>query len=70
MRETGELELASTITLVLQANRLTNCVKNLKIKFQQRGVKPKSNIRFKDIKANNCGKCLILLVVVLFIGEK
>ena len=29
MRETGGLELASTITLALQANQLTTCASNL-----------------------------------------
>ena len=31
MRETGGLELASTITFVLQANRLTNCASHPKL---------------------------------------
>ena len=30
MRETGGLELASTVTLVLQANRLTKCASHIK----------------------------------------
>ena len=34
MRETGELELASTITLVLQAKRLTKYASHPKDKFE------------------------------------
>ena len=33
MRETGGVELASTITLLLQANQLTKCASHPKSKF-------------------------------------
>ena len=46
MRETGGLKLASTITLVLQANRLTNCASqnnvNLKKPYKNHSSVPPS----------------------------
>ena len=62
MRETGGFELASTITLVLQANRLTKCASPISHFFTAIGFKAlKKFIEFLSGFYRVCDVCLELI---------